>query len=109
MCKGKEVCINGECQEGCKNDYDCKRGYKCYKNKCYITCDNRLQPGPFKSPTPFPCDSNKYCHPDHKVCLEKCSSNFDCEDGYKCHKGKCLQPCNKSKDPCLAPDQYCHE
>ena len=112
QCKGNEICLNGECQEGCTNDYHCKHkfvyinqqklGTKCYKNKCVPTCELNGQHG-------IRCRSPQYCHIDHKVCLDKCSSNFDCEDDYKCHNGKCLQPCNESKDPCMASDQYCHK
>ena len=53
------------------------------------------------------CQPSQYCHLDHQLCLPKCTSNKDCEDGYECSEGQCLKSCDDSNQ-CTAKDTYCH-
>ena len=32
---GRELCLGGLCQEGCRDTGDCLEGYSCFNNKCY--------------------------------------------------------------------------
>ena len=53
------------------------------------------------------CQSSEYCNLNHQVCLPKCTSNRDCEDGYKCSEGKCLKICENSNQ--CPSNTYCHK
>ena len=97
QCKDKkEICLNDECQKGCRNDNHCITGTKCYENICITSCKRNKD-----------CQPSQYCHIDHKVCFAKCTSNQDCEVDYKCDHGQCFQSCEASE--CSATGQYCHE
>ena len=53
------------------------------------------------------CQPSEYCDLNHQVCLPKCTSNRDCEDGYKCSEGKCLKYCANSNQ--CPSNTYCHK
>lgn len=67
--------------KGCQSKRDCKGQRICIENKCE-------NPGPF-------CNKNKICDNNFPcllgTCLQYCSSDLDCKDGKKCHKGLCYK------------------
>ena len=41
------------------------------------------------------------------ICLDKCSSNYECDKGQTCYNQQCLKSCNQEND--CQDGQYCHE
>ena len=79
QCENKEVCLeSGECSKGCRNDNHCEQGSKCFQNECHSVCQSNSA-----------CGLKKYCHIDHKVCLDSCDPKSPgptapCGPDYKC-------------------------
>lgn len=92
---------DGSCQEKCHSNVHCPKEHICFSDgTCKLACNIYKQT----------CPSGQYCHINHRVCHDSCTSDKSCQKDYKCSNGSCYQKCKSTNDMLTCTDkQFCTE
>jgi hypothetical protein len=85
------------CREGCRVD-ECSGDLICDEVRRICTEQTCV--------TREDCNEGQYCDPINLVCVSGCNVADDCDAGFTCNEGQCIESCEPGSDVC-GDGRYC--